>query len=91
MRTFPQPDRASHIASAVLSHPLAQDFSYRATSALIDISRGSTSIAPEDADRLACMALQAVVTDIDRARAIASDGVLAAPAEAGLVRGTGDR
>jgi hypothetical protein len=56
MPPLPQ-DRAARIAEQALQHPLAQRFSFAATSALIDISRGSTGIPPDDADRLALVAV----------------------------------
>ncbi|HXE85887.1 MAG TPA: hypothetical protein VN524_03685 [Hyphomicrobiaceae bacterium] len=62
MPPLPQSDRAARAADLVLGHPLAQDFSFRATSALVDIARGSTCIAPDDAELLVHLALQAVVT-----------------------------
>ena len=62
MLPLPQSERAARAAELVLGHRLSQDFSFRATSALIDISRGSTVIAPDDAELLVHMALRAVVT-----------------------------
>jgi hypothetical protein len=62
MPPLPQAERAARAAELVLQHEIAQRFSFRATSALVDISRGSTVIAPEDADQLVHLALQAVVT-----------------------------
>ena len=56
------PHRAERLADMVLSHPLAQRFSFRVTSALIDVSRGSTSLDPDAADRLVCTALEACIT-----------------------------
>jgi hypothetical protein len=54
-------DRTARIAAQALSHPLREQFSFRTTSALIDIARSSTVIHPDDADRLVMAALAVVI------------------------------
>jgi hypothetical protein len=63
MHTTPQ-DRAARIAERVLQYDLAQQFPCTTTTALIDISRGSTTIDAADAHRLALLAL-AIVMDAE--------------------------
>ena len=61
MLPLPQPEPAARIAELALSSSAVQACSWRSVALLVDVARGSTDIAPDQARLFAEQALQLVV------------------------------